>query len=233
MISLPDFQVDRQIFEARFPQNFLFWDRAGHLWTAASRKLPGVKLVNVDPNHTQFEAGNFQYIAESGIIRVIAKDNEPFSEFEKLATIFFEIVVEFLDIEMFDRVALRTVWTKQYESTLKAVESFRELNLLSEPNGETFGIKTPPIGLDVKVTWEDERTGATLGCRTEKRKVEPIIPWDFRSQIKAASSVHYYLVLDVDYYTIAKVQRDQIDAREWISSSNRFVKKVVGKEMFK
>jgi len=191
--------------------------------------------VNVDPNHTQFETGNFQFFAEPSVVRVVSKDNEPFSEFEKMATIFFEMVVEFLDIELFDRVALRTVWAKQYDSTLQTAESFRELGLLSEPAGESFGIKTPPIGLDVKVTWEDERMGATLGCRAEKRKVDPKIPWDFRSQIhlKAAPPERYFLVLDIDYFTTAKVQRDQMDAREWIGSSYRFVKKAVGKEIFK
>jgi len=233
MLSLSDFQVDRQIFEARFPQNFLFWDRAGELWTSASRRLHDLNLVVVDPNHTQFEAGNFFFAIEVGAVRVTSKDDEPFSEFEKLARSFFEIVVEGLEIELFDRLGFRTIWIKQYQSTTEATNAFRDLGLLSEPAGESFGIKTPPIALDVKVTWEDERTGTTIGCRVEKRKVDPKIPWEFRSRIQATSSERCFLVLDVDYYTTAKLQRDQVDAGEWVGSSFRFVKKAVGKEILR
>ena len=233
MYTLSDFQIDRQILEARFPLNYLFWDRAGRLWTALARSFPDLKFVLANPNHTQFEAGNFFLVAEAGVLRVTSKDGVTFDQFEKETVNFCRIAVEVLEIEMFDRLGFRTIWIKYFSSRSKTTEAFREFGLLSVPDGNAFGIKEPPAQLETRLTWEGSNVGAILGLRTEKRRVDPQIPWEVRSQLKATSTEQCALVLDVDYFTTASLQRDQVDVREWINSSKMVVRKALAKEVFK
>lgn len=233
MNTLSDFQIDRQIFEARFPLNYLFWDRAGKLWTALARSFPEMKFVLADPNHTQFEAGNFYLAAESGTLRFISKDGVPFDQFEKGAVNFYRIAIDVLEVELFDRLGFRTIWIKSFPSMPKTTEAFSEFGLLSVPDGNAFGIKEAPNQLETRLTWEGDKVGAIIGLRTEKRRVEPQIPWEIRSRLKADSSEQCVLVLDVDYFTTTSLQRDQVDVKEWINSSRRVVQKALAKEIFK
>jgi hypothetical protein len=233
MNTLSEFQVDRQIFEAKFPLNYLFWDRAGKLWTALARSFPEMKFVLADPNHTQFEAGNFYLAAEPGTLRFTSKDGLPFDLFEKGAVNFYRIAVDVLEIELFDRLGFRTIWIKEFPSLAKAAEAFCEFNLLSVPDGNAFGIKESPVQMETRLIWEGDKVGAIMGLHAEKRRVDPQIPWEVRSRLKAASSEQYVLVLDVDYFTTMSLQRNQVDVGEWISSSRRVVQKALVKEVFK
>jgi len=154
-------------------------------------------------------------------------------QFEKEAVNFYQIAVDVLKIELFNRLGFRTIWVKNFPSMSKTTEAFREFNLLSVPDGNAFGVKDPPVQLETRVTWEGNKVGAILGLRTEKRRVEPQIPWEVRSRLKASSTEQCALVLDVDYFTTASLQRDQVDVREWINSSKRVVNKALTKEIFK
>jgi hypothetical protein len=115
----------------------------------------------------------------------------------------------------------------------KATEAFMEFKLLSVPDGSAIGIKEVPNQLETRLTWEGDKVGAIMGLRTEKRRVEPQIPWEIRSRLKADSSEQCVLVLDVDYFTTTSLQRDQVDVKEWINSSRRVVQKALAKEVFK
>ena len=63
--------------------------------------------------------------------------------------------------------------------------------------------------------------------RTEKRVVEPMVPWEIRNQVKAKGSERFLLVIDVDRFTRKKLNRDQVGFNEWISGSNRVIRKSI------
>lgn len=233
MLSLSDFKVDRQIFEARFPQSLLLWDRAGEMWTSISRNFENLKMVSAVPNNTQFETESFYLVVEPVLLRIVAKDDRSFDEFEKHANSFFRIVVDSLEIELFERLGIRTMWAKQFPTMSEASEALRSLDIFRKFKGESFGFEAPSATFDAKTTWEDRHNGAMLGLRTEKRRVEPQVPWEVRSQLSISTEERHLFIVDVDYHTVPKLQRDQIDVKEWISSSQRIVKKALAKEVFK
>lgn len=233
MHSLSDFHIDRQTCEARIPQNFLFWDYSGRLWTALGRTFPTLKAVNVNPNHTEFEAGDFLLVAEPGVLRITAKGTVSFDDYLDKACVFFKACLEILRVEVFDRVGYRAIWIQEFASMAKASESFNNFGVLTLPNEPLFGIDAPPIGLETRITWESEDIGVMVGLRAEKRAIEPQIPWEVRSQIQAAGSERFVLVVDSDRYTRKTLSRDRLDVQEWIGSSNRTLRKSLSKGFFK
>lgn len=233
MLSLSDFEIDRQVFEARFPTAYLLWDRSGKLWRMMADDFPDMRLITAVPTAVQFESANFYLIVESGLLRITAKDNVPFDEFARLTSRFFRLTVETLEIRVFDRLGLRTIWAKNYSDLPKAAAAFRELGLLTELNGESFGLKAPLMGYEAKTIWEDGRNGVTFSCRSEKRHFEPQLPWDVRSTFPLKPVDRYLLIIDTDQYTMSEVRIDQLDIVEWLGSSQRTLKRAFSKELFR
>lgn len=233
MLALSDFKADRQIFEARFPQSFLLWDRSGQIWTSISKIFENLRMVNAVPNNTQFENTSFYLVVEPGLLRIAAKDDKPFHEFEKYADSFFRIVVESLEIQLFDRLGLRTIWARQFPTMPEALEALRSLHTFHEFKAESFGIEATSANYDAKTSWEGERNGAIFGLRVEKRHYNPQVPWEARSHIDISTKDKHLLIVDVDYFTVPKLRRDQVDAKEWINSSQRVVKKGLAKELLR
>lgn len=232
-LSLSNFQVDSQVCEARMPQNFLFWDLSGRLWTEMARVFPNLKAVNANPAHTEFEEGDFLLVAEPGVLRVTAKGTVALDEFLKRAAGFFEVGIEVLGFELFERLGYRIVFLREFPSIRAACEAFADLKVLSLPaEPPPFGIKEPPSALDTRITWESEETGTIMGLRAERRNVEPQIPWELRGQIKATGSERFLLVIDVDRYTRKRMVRDQLSVYEWITTSHKLIRRSLEKGLF-
>lgn len=228
MDALASFKVDRYVCETRMPTNYLFWDYSGRLWTSLARVFPEMKFVNANPGHTEFEVGGFLLVAEPGVLRATANGSVGFDDFLIKATEFFDVSVELLSFEVFDRVGYRTILVREYPSMPEAAEAFKELGLLSVPRSPIFGLKAvEPSGFDVRITWDSDDVGILASLRTEKRVVEPIVPWEIRNQVMVKGAERFLLVIDVDRFTRKKLNRDQLGFNEWISGSNRIIRKSI------
>jgi hypothetical protein len=233
MQSFSDFQMDRQVCEARMPLSYLFWDYSGRLWAAVAKEFIGIKLVNANPGHTEFEADDYLLVAEPGILRITAKSSVSAREFVERSSDFFKACIEILRVEVFDRIGYRAIWVHEYPSMTEARDAYWNLRMITLPSESMFGIEGPPAGVEARIVWESEDIGVALGLRTEKRSVEPQIPWEVRSQMKAAGSERCLLVVDADRYTKKALARDKLDIAEWIGSSYRVLTKSLSKEFFR
>jgi hypothetical protein len=232
MLSIDEFEVDRQVFEARFPLSFLLWDRSGEMWSLISRDFEDLKMVNASPINIQFESERFYLVAEPNLLRITSKDNTAYEEFEKKAQAFFRLIVKFLEIQTFTRLGLRTIWTKRFPAMIDARSALAGLKLVTAPDPKSLGFKDDLPGVDLKFTWDDAHHGVTLGIRSERRKAEPQIPWEVRTQIEFKAPEKYFLVVDADYYTVPQLRAGQVEVQEWLSSSHRVIKKALTKEVF-
>lgn len=233
MLSLEDFKIDRQVFEAKYPPNYLLWDRSGEMWATIARDFDGLKLVSAVPNTTQFESASFYLVVEQEVLRITSKDDTPTEKLIENAQSFFKVVVRFLEIELFTRLGLRTIWGKRFGTLTEVREAIKDFQMVRDFRAEEFGLKPNPPGVDLKITSEDKENGITIGLRTEKRHMEPQIPWEFQSDYDWTPKDRFALVVDVDYFTVSQVRKDQLDAEEWIGSSLRRIKKGLAKEIFR
>lgn len=232
MRSLSDFQLEQRVCEARMPQSFLFWDFSGRFWADIVRRVPDLRVLSANPGHTQFESDDFLLIAEPGLLRATAKGHLGHSEFQEKATEFFEVAIDLFKIDVFDRLGYRVIYGREYPSMKEASSAFGEFGLLSIPQPSPFGIAEQSSAMDARITWEDENVGATLGVRTERRNFQAVIPWEARDYIKTTNSQKSMLVIDVDRFTKKKLNRDQASLKEWIGTSEKFIKKSLERGLF-
>ena len=229
MTSLSDFQIDQQVCELRAPQSFLFWDYAGRLWTSVGKAIPDIKVISATPANTQFEAGDLLLVAEPGILRSTARGSVSMDDFISATTTFFEIGIDLLKFQVFDRVGYRVIFSRDFSSMSDAAAAFGEWKVINTPADTVFGVKQAPTILDSKITWESEDLGILFGLRTEKRTVEARVPWEMRSQVQAKGSERFLLVVDVDRYTKKQLNREQLGISEYIGGSNRAIRKSLTK----
>jgi len=232
MRSLSDFQIYRQVCEARMPQRFVFWDYSGRLWAAVTRVIPDLKVVAANPAHTEFASDDLLLVAETGVIRATARGTVRHEEFLKKTADFFHIAIDMLEIDVFERLGYRIIYTQDFPSMKEAAAGFTEFKLLSLPQPSIFGVEEPPEVLGARVTWENDDVAFTLDVRTEKRNTEPQIPWEMKDQMNASGTERSLLVVDVDRYTKKSVSRGQLSIEEWINNSHRNIKKSLSKGLF-
>lgn len=232
MLSIDDFKIDRQVFEARFLPSYLLWDRSGEMWSLIVRDFDDLKLVNAVPNSVQFESDLYYLVVETNLLRITSRDNPSFEEFKKKTSSFLQAAIKFLDIEVFTRLGFRTIWNKEYSSMAETCDAFAELNLFRKFVPESFGLNKGNPTTEFKTTWEDARQGLTLMLRTEKRRADPQIPWEFRNVFNLKAVEKYVMAVDVDSYTVPQIRIEQLEISEWLNSSYRHSKKALKKGVF-
>jgi hypothetical protein len=232
MLSLSDFVIERIVFEARYPQNFLLWDRSGELWTQLGRLFPALTLVTAQPNNTQFETDGYSLLCSADALRITCKGEISFSSFKEAAASFFDSCVQTLRIDKIDRLGLRVIFAREYKAIGEAAEAAFSFGKLLKPSSDFFKTDGVPNLVDWRLSWQGSTVGVQLMVRTEDRKVNAQLPWELRSVATISVKNFCALVIDADYFTTAPLYRDQVSADEWLRSSDRSIRKGIEKELF-
>ena len=217
-MNIKDFQFERSVFEFRYSQSYLHWDRAGVLWHAALSKWPKLKRTRGEPNITSFMLENDYEISvmvdKTNIICYYPKSN--LADFIEKAHYFLGSVTRQLEIEQFTRVGLRMFYFKSYPDEQSASADMLGAKLLNLPDGPHFGLDGSFTYPELAARWEGRAAGVTVRLRSEGRKID----FDPPHGIGELQSVHeekFGLVCDLDYYTKGTVTTGQFRTQDWIN----------------
>src|SRR5271166_215513 len=122
-LDIAEFQLERLIFEVRFPSAFQFWDRAGKVADELSRIWEPLSLTSAQPGSIVFRHKREMYLAvEMGraVMTLFYPGQKPdVKQFDA----FFAVVRESLQLTILQRVGLRFLLFKKYESLSMAASA--------------------------------------------------------------------------------------------------------------
>ena len=224
-IPISDFKLDQAICELRYDSAYLIFDRAGEIVYEVRRSVPDIKLSDANPSVINFHSGKERrtYALEINSLRVTEDRPEPSLErFANACGAYCDIATDLLDLKTFIRIGLRLIFkaNRPPEEDLRGV--LQEYDLLKLGNELRFGASEKPA--EITVRWQGDDLGATLHLVIENATIDAIISPDVFEQSEVHKKINR-LVLDVDFYTVAPVQRDQWSAQEWIPQKGRIVRK--------
>jgi hypothetical protein len=226
-LTTADFQLRQTTCEVRYQDSFLIFDRTGSIYQELGKKFTNLHADSAAPAQTQMTSDQGTAVIEIKGLRL--SDNDPkdakLEKFSENFKLFFDIAAEKLNLAVFTRVGLRLIYIKTYESfesSKGALNSIRLHNLGSE---KRFG--AGPDLSEIILRWENEQLGAVVRIKAEKGTIDAKFPPDLGLKEKAIKKDYYHLILDVDYYTVAPVEREQWDPATWIGQSARIVRKEV------
>jgi hypothetical protein len=223
-LSISDFKMTLAVCETRYEDAYLLYDHTGQICHELRTHLPGVKVVAPAPSQTTgtFELGFFGL--EIGASRLTT--NKPDGKLEQFAAAcknFFDSVTRNLDVKVFTRIGLRTMFRKDFKELDEAKAAFTSLRLISLKPAQRFGAATEPHELYLR--WEGKDTGVTWRLKAESGKIDVILPPELESEKPELHKAFNGLVLDVDYYTVAPVDRSQWEPTEWIPNAVRTIRR--------
>ena len=226
-LSLADFKMISAVCELRYESAYLIYDRTGLICHETRSIYPDCNVSSAAPNQTylQFSEGSFAL----ELTQCRFSTTKPDSSLEKFAghcKSFFNSVVYNLDVKVFTRVGLRVLLRKEFRDLTEAKAALTSLRLVTLQPVERFGAASEPQ--EVYFRWQGPQLGAMVHFRAESGKIDVILPPELEAEKSEIHKSFNGLVLDVDYYTVAPVERSQWDAPTWIPRSIRTVKKEIG-----
>jgi hypothetical protein len=215
--DLSSFQLELGALEVRYPLAFGLWDKSGALWSSIQGKWPELRLTSADPMKTAFQIGDNSLRVETeaaGITRI--NPERSLEEFSAMATTFFALTTQHLNIPLYKRVGFRLVHFKEFDNKKDASAAFFALRLMNVPDGKKFDIDDQPTDPQYILRWESDKKGVLIQCRVETRKTDFDPAPALQTLLKPIHQVKSGIVFDVDYYTVSPVEPGQIDMSQWV-----------------
>jgi len=232
-----DLVLEQVIFEAKFPVAFLHGDVAGSLWKELEESLP-VKAFRVDAFDSHKIVGNYDErftfateIARFGVDCFFPKPS--LEDFFEVFNVFYNLAVDRLKIEMFERIGCRQIFAKVFKNMKGATQALSSIPQLPIPEVLTQTHKEFAISPGWSFRVENDNIGKTYSWRVMRREFRidfpiPMIEGSSRTQ----SYEQAVVIFDTDTYTIGNMDVGQFGPRDWIQSSVEATKRV-GESFFK
>lgn len=215
-LQIEDFELERIIFEVRFPNAFQLWDRAGTLADALSKVWEPLSLTAASPGSIAFRLEREMNLAvELG--RAVMGLYHPSSKPDvKQFDAFFAMVREYLEVRTLQRVGLRFLSFKKCETLSMAASALLDVGILNVPTERVFGTEGEPTTAEAMIGFQGKGMGATLRIGTQTRQVKVELPLEVSPKISETHETLYGVSLDVDFFTPTEVQAAQMGLSEWI-----------------
>jgi hypothetical protein len=223
-LSTADFKVTSATCELRYENAYLIYDRTGQVFHDIRGLYTNFQVVNATPNQTIFQSDEGAFALELSQSRFSTTKPDP--SLEKFATnckSFFDSVTVLLDIRVFTRVGLRVFFRKDFKEINEAKAALHSLRVVNLKAEERFGAASAPH--EVSLRWEGSQVGAILRLTAQSGKIDLVLPPELEAEKTEIHKSFHGLIIDVDYYTVAPVERSQFDASAWILRSVRTIKK--------
>jgi hypothetical protein len=223
-ISIADFKMISVVCELRYENAYLLFDRTGKVCQDAQTRFTDCNVLTAAPNQTTFQAKEGSFFL--GLAQCRFSASKPESALEKFAEHckqFFDSVTQNLEVKVFTRVGLRVLFRKDFETLDDAKAVLMSLKLVGLQSAERYGVASEPR--ETLFRWESDQIGVMLRLSAEGGKIDIVLPPELEAEKAEIHKSFNGLVLDVDYYTVAPVERTQWDSAAWIKSSIRTIKR--------
>jgi len=223
-MTVDDFKMVSATCEARYENAYLIYDRTGQVCYEARSLFTDCNVLSATPNQTIFQAKEGSAALE--LMQSRFSSTRPDSSLEKFAgdcKKFLDSVTKNLEVKVFTRIGLRTILRKDFGTLDEAKAALVSLKLAGLKSAERYGIASEPR--EILFRWESDQLGVMLRLSAETGKIDIVPPPELQAKESEIHKSFSGLVLDVDYYTLAPVERAQWDAPTWIQRSLRMIKR--------
>jgi len=215
-MQIEEFELERLIFEVRFPSAYQFWDRAGEVTNELSKLWEPLSLASAQPGSIVFKLGrNMNLAVELG--RAVMTLFYPGSKPDvKSFDVFFGVVKDHLQLTTLQRVGLRFQLFKKFETLPLAASSVLSTGILNTPKERVFGAEGEPTAAEAMIGFTGKGLGAILRIGAQTRQVNIDLPLEVPPDVKETHETLHGVSLDVDFSTPKEVQAAQMGLSEWI-----------------
>jgi len=224
--DLSQFTLRRAVFEIRYNEAYILWDRTGQLWEAAINKWPNLKIVDANPAKQLFKL-NDTYELNVELSKAHFSDTKPSSSlknFIEFSESFLNLVTQTLNISEFTRLGFRLIYINDFPDKISAANSMLDTKMIKIPEGKHFNITGKVLLPVYSLRWEGESKGVKVVFRAQDKKIGFEAPLGF-NEVPSMHLEKYELVYDIDYYTLAPIVKGQLKISEWLSEAYHLVKR--------
>jgi hypothetical protein len=229
--SLTDFELQRGVLDLRYDFAYPMWDNSGTLGQRISDFPKPVSVQDADPAKLSFSLGD-EMTLEVELEKTVINDYAPDTSLDSLGQVgdlLAPLLSEVLEVTLYERIGARIHYFQPFSSREEAVDQFVEANLIKipDPEGPHFEADGGITEASYKQRFEGDRRGATIRLQTVSRKVEASLPPQFQwSDLdRHLASEKHGILFDIDVYTVAPVEPDQLDFAEWTDDVLRIIRR--------
>jgi uncharacterized protein (TIGR04255 family) len=223
-LTIDDFKLFSLTCELRYKSAFLIYDRTGQVIEDIRHSFTDIAVSASAPQQTSWVAGEGSFTLEIGACRFISQRPGQNEEgFPKHCNTFFDAVTTHLEINVFTRIGLRYIARKEFKTLDDSKAALTSMSLPNLKPTQRFKSSESPI--EVLFRWEDSQIGAFVRLRAETVDIKPVIAPELQEYMPKVDKKIHGLTLDIDYYTVAPVEREQWNALEWLPQKLRMIKK--------
>jgi uncharacterized protein (TIGR04255 family) len=223
-LTVDDFKPSSLTCELRYQNAYLIYDRTGQVLQSLRGTFADVIVSAASPPQTAFVAKEGWFTLEVGACRFTSAHFERNSEaFARYCKAFFDVVADQLEISVFTRIGLRYIARREFGTLDESRATLASMGLVGLKPAKRFNSSESPT--EVVFRWEDAQVGAILRLRAETVEIKFAAPADLQDHVPPVDKQIPGLTLDIDYYTVAPVERVQWNALEWLQTKLRIIRK--------
>lgn len=223
-LTIDDFKPVTVTCELRYENAYRAYDQTGQILEDLREGFTDIKVSLASPPQTDFtaEEGNFTLSIATSRLTASRHYAEP-ETFGKHCKNFFDVVGDRLGLTVFTRIGLRYILRRDYKTEDDAKAALASLGLANLSPPKRFNSSDSPT--EIAFRWEDSQIGALVRLKAEKVEIKLAVPPELEDTLKPVDKKQTFLTFDVDYYTVAPVNRDQWNPEEWIPQKLRIIRK--------
>jgi hypothetical protein len=223
-LHFEDFKLVRAVCELRYADAYLIFDRTGQVLEGMRTQFTDVRVQGPSPTQTTIQTEEGSFSLQLGQCHFTADHPDPnLGRFAAHCKAYFGIVMHCMEIKILSRIGFRVLLRKNFAAKEESLAALASLSLLNRKPALRFGASQHPH--EVLVRWESDKIGATVRLKAESAQLEATLAPEFEAKDPVLKKSLEYLLLDVDYYTVAPVDREQWDAAAWIPESVRLIRR--------
>jgi len=223
-LTIDDFKPFSVTCELRYKSAFLIYDRTGQVLEDMRKAFTNITVAAASPPQTTFAAEEGSFTLELGACRFTSSRLDKNAEtFAKHCTVFFDAVTNQLQVNVFTRIGLRYIARKEFKTLDEAKAALASMTLANLKPTKRFNSSESPT--EVMFRWEDAQIGAFVRLRAETVEITSVATPELQDHVPKIDKKLHGLTLDIDYYTVAPVEREQWSSLEWVQQKHRIVKK--------
>ena len=226
MLRFDDLTLEQIIFEVRFPDGFLYWDRCGSVWRSISHKWPHLKMMEINPQHARLRLSDDDIEMSFSHNRIGIHQDYPKSlnTFKVFTNDSCEILLDAIEVNLFSRVGNRYKYIYGIEDHKKIIEFFEKSQLVTIPEkakkiGES--IREPSIRFII----ERNDISITISVAYFKRNLELSIPKPL--EINTKEFISQGISIDLDFFSTKIVSRGTFNAEDFIKTHEKSSQRVI------
>jgi uncharacterized protein (TIGR04255 family) len=225
MLTIDDFKTSSVTCEARYKNAYLIYDRTGQIVEDLREFFTDIIVSTASPPQTDFVSDEANFTLSVGTCRLTSTPPHSKAEaFAKHGKDFFGVVLDHLDVTVLTRIGLRYILRREFKTLEESKAALALMGLANLKPPKRFNSSDAPT--EIIFRWEDADIGAMFRLRAETVEIKITnAPPELQDDAKKFEKKVHGLTLDVDYYTVAAVEREQWNPEEWLLEKVRIVRK--------